>query len=201
LSKSRTRAGRRKQAHPQPYHIPYKSQENSAGFLITRGHASIAVKKIPAAAAPAPFEPHADARHPHRFKSIVGCVEDQFERDATDDSTDHQPAVLNYATAAAPDPPGWPIGIYLAALAWAYITLSLVTQSRVAPPWQKRLERFQLRVQLVVLTCAAIRLAWAVYRKDKSRGWILYVVLLALAAPFWMLMEFIGPWGAGGTFP
>jgi hypothetical protein len=107
-----------------------------------------------------------------------------------DDSPHNHPAVLHYA--AAPDLPGWPIDIYLGALVWAFITLSLVTQSWVAPPWLHRLQRLQLRVQLVVLTCAAIRLAWAVYRKDKSRGWILYVVLLALAAPFWLLMKHIG---------
>ena len=54
-----------------------------------------------------------------------------------DDSPDHQPAVLDYATTTAAAPPGWPIGIYLAALAWAYITLSLVTQSWVAPLGKK----------------------------------------------------------------
>jgi hypothetical protein len=109
-----------------------------------------------------------------------------------DHPPDEQPAVLNYAT--VPDPPGWPIIIYLGALVWAFVTLAFFTHSWVAPPWLAKYEARQSRIQLIVLACAAIRLAWAVHRKDNSKGWVLYVVLLTLAAPFWLLLEGIGNW-------
>src|SRR4051794_26738731 len=109
-----------------------------------------------------------------------------------DHPPDEHPAVLNYAT--VPDPPGWPIIIYLGALVWAFVTLRLFTQPWVQPPSYAKLNGFRFRVQLSALTCAAIRLAWAAYRKDRSRAWVLYVVLLTLAAPFWLLLEGIGNW-------
>jgi hypothetical protein len=105
-------------------------------------------------------------------------------------TSDKQPQVLNYTTAA--DPPGWPIGIYCGALFWAFITLRLFTTRLVKRPSDAQLNRFTLCVQLVFLTLAALRLAWAVAHKDKTKAWLLYVVLLALATPLWLLMEHIG---------
>jgi hypothetical protein len=103
---------------------------------------------------------------------------------------DEQPAVLHYAT--APDAAGWPIGVYVGALLWAFITLRLFTWRLAKRPSDAELNYFGLRVQLAFLTLAAIRLAWAVIRKDRSRGWVLYVILLALATPLWLLLERIG---------
>jgi hypothetical protein len=111
-----------------------------------------------------------------------------------DHPPDEQPAVLNYATATAPEPPGWPIGVYLGALVWALITLALFTYRLPKRPWDAWINHLYLCLQLIALSCAAIRLAWAVYRKDKSKGWVLYVVILTLAAPFWRLLERIGYW-------
>ena len=105
---------------------------------------------------------------------------------------DNQPAVLNYATAT--DRPGWPVGIYIGALLWAFATLRLVSIRLIKGPRDAELAAIELRSQLLWLALPAARLAWAVFRKDRNRWWVVYVVLLGLAAPLWVMLREIGYW-------
>jgi hypothetical protein len=107
-----------------------------------------------------------------------------------EDSTDKTPAVLSYASTA--EAGGWPVGWYVAALVWAFVTLRFVSPYIVKRPEDLILIRFCWRVQIVFLTAAALRLVWATVRSEKSRSWILYIILLALAAPLWLPMESAG---------
>ena len=79
----------------------------------------------------------------------------------------------------------WPIGLYLGAVVWAFLTLIVFTAALDGPETNAA----RSRAQIALIACALIRLAWALHKKDGSRGWIFYVVLLFLAAPTWMLIE------------
>lgn len=77
----------------------------------------------------------------------------------------------------------WPVGLYTAALLWAFVTLHLTG------PFQYRDELWpRLRTQLVLLGCAAARLVWARRRREQGRGWVFYVAALFLAMPLWHLI-------------
>ena len=94
-----------------------------------------------------------------------------------------EPETLDYGN--APPKSNWPVGLYLGMVAWAFVTMSIFTASLDGP--EKNAARGQGQVAL--LTCALLRLSWAMHRKEKSKGWIFYVALLFLAAPIWMLVE------------
>ena len=103
------------------------------------------------------------------------------------ETPDKPPAILDYAT--TPDTGGWPVGPYTAALAWAFVTLRLLTTEIEKNQAAAHRNTFRLQLQVALLACAAMRLGWAVLRKEKGNGWVFYVVLLFLAAPLWWLSE------------
>ena len=84
---------------------------------------------------------------------------------------------------------GWPVGIYVGALVWAFVTLHL--SSHELAKNQQAVDRNTLRTmtQAVLLSLAGIRLALSVFRKEKGKGWVFYAVLLLLVAPLWFLAE------------
>ena len=79
----------------------------------------------------------------------------------------------------------WPVRLYVGALLWAFLTLSVFTPALDG----RENNAARMRAQVALLACAVLRLAWALHRKEKSRGWLFYVVLLFLAAPIWVLVE------------
>ena len=100
-----------------------------------------------------------------------------------DSNPESKPAVLVYGTVA--DKSGWPVGIYIGALVWAFLTLSVFTPALDG----RENNAARGRGQVTLLACALLRLAWALHRREKNRGWIFYVILLFLAAPIWILVE------------
>jgi uncharacterized membrane protein HdeD (DUF308 family) len=101
----------------------------------------------------------------------------------TGDPAENKPLVLDYAKDA--DKSSWPAGLYVGALVWAFLTLSVFTPSLDG----QENNAARMRAQVALLACATLRLAWALHRKEKGKGWKFYVVLLALAAPIWLLVE------------
>jgi hypothetical protein len=99
------------------------------------------------------------------------------------DRGENESEVLDYGRPAAKS--SWPTGLYVGAVIWAFLTLSMFTASLDGP--ERNAARG--RGQTALLACALLRLAWALHRKEKSRGWMFYVILLFLAAPLWMLIE------------
>jgi hypothetical protein len=87
--------------------------------------------------------------------------------------------------AKSADRSNWPIRLYIGALVWAFITLSIFTPSLDG----YETNRARMRGQIALLACALLRLAWSLHRKEKSRGWVFYVTLLFLAAPLWLVLE------------
>lgn len=90
---------------------------------------------------------------------------------------------LGYSPVA--DKSSWPIWLYVAALIWAYLTLSIFTLALDG----REINAARARGQVALLACATLRLAWALHRREKGKGWVFYVVLLFLAAPLWILVE------------
>src|SRR5687768_12443655 len=91
---------------------------------------------------------------------------------------------LDYSSQGGPAS-NWPTGWYVAALVWAFVTLNLAGAA-TAVYREERMAEF--RTQVALLFCAAARLAWARYRSERSRGWIVYVSMLVLAVPVWYLI-------------
>ena len=94
-----------------------------------------------------------------------------------------KPAVLEYETSS--DKTSWPVRLYIGALVWAFFTLGIFTPALDG----REANKARLRAQVALLACALLRLAWAIHRKEKGRGWKFYLVLLFLAAPIWLLIE------------
>ena len=86
--------------------------------------------------------------------------------------------------AAEPDRSSWPAKLYIAALIWAFATLVLMPQLDGAENNAAR-----LRAEMALLGCATLRLAWALHKKEKNKGWIFYITLLFLAVPIWTAIE------------
>jgi hypothetical protein len=107
----------------------------------------------------------------------------RFMHRELNDPKERSDNALNYAPAA--EKSSWPTGVYVGAVVWAFLTLSIFTAALDGPETNAA----RGRAQIALVACALIRLAWALHKKDKSRGWIFYVVLLFLAAPIWMLIE------------
>jgi uncharacterized membrane protein HdeD (DUF308 family) len=99
------------------------------------------------------------------------------------DAADNKPNALDEVKPT--ETGSWPTRLYVGALVWAFVTLSVLTPSLDGPESNAA----RMRAQVALLACAMLRLAWALHRKEKSRGWVLYSVLLFLAAPLWLLVE------------
>jgi hypothetical protein len=92
---------------------------------------------------------------------------------------------------------GWPVGMYVGALVWAFVTLHV--SSHELAKNQQAVSRNTLRTTslVVLLAVAALRLAWSVVRKESGKGWVFYVLPLLLAAPLWFFTERLLWWLAG----
>src|SRR5687768_16547308 len=93
------------------------------------------------------------------------------------------------AYCAAPGNPCGLMALSVAALVWAWFTLAFVTGEFEKSPGAVARNNFRISVQLALLACTAVRLAWAAYRGEKGKGWAFYLALLFLAAPLWLLAE------------
>ena len=100
---------------------------------------------------------------------------------------DDGPRVLEYC--ATSEKGSWPVAPYVAAVVWAFLTLRVLTNELPKGPRAMTRNKFRLAIQVALLSCASIRLAWAVLRKEKGKGWVFYLVLLLLAAPLWVMAE------------
>ena len=81
----------------------------------------------------------------------------------------------------------WPIRLYLAAAAFAFLTLSVFTPTLSGAA----INEARLRTQAGIVLFFVLRLLWAVHRKEQGRGWRVYVASLLLSVPVWLLIE---PW-------
>ena len=81
-------------------------------------------------------------------------------------------------------PPGstWPVGLYTWALVWAMGSMRWYTAATV--PYRDE-SNAEFRTQVVLLGCAAFRLAWARYRGEQGGGWVFYVALLLASPVLW----------------
>ena len=95
------------------------------------------------------------------------------------------PLALDYSPDALPKS-SWPVGLYLFALIWAFVTMRIDTAFTTAYRSEAIAE---LRTQLPLLACAAARLAWARWRREQGRGWVFYVVLLFAAPVLWAVLS------------
>ena len=102
-------------------------------------------------------------------------------------------------TAEGPEPrkTSWPIRLYLGALVFAFLTLSVFTPTLSG----REINLGRARAQAGICLVFALRLLWAVHRREQSKTWRVYVACMVLAVPIWLLAE---PWlfalrrGGGG---
>jgi hypothetical protein len=91
---------------------------------------------------------------------------------------------LDYSSRPRPTS-NWPVGWYIAALIWAFVTLHLVGHMQET---YRADSMARLRTQVPLLCLAAARLVWARFRGERSKGWIFYLTILVLAVPIWELI-------------
>lgn len=91
------------------------------------------------------------------------------------------PLQLGYSAHAAKS--SWPVRAYLVAVFWAFITMYGYVAGSIPYKYE---QIAHWRIQFALLSCAGVRLAWARFRREQGRGWIFYVVLLALAPFLWV---------------
>jgi 4-amino-4-deoxy-L-arabinose transferase-like glycosyltransferase len=84
-----------------------------------------------------------------------------------------------------PQKTSWPIRLYLGALVFAFLTLSLFTPSLSGRDVNVGRARTQAGICLIFV----LRLLWAVHRKEQGKTWRVYVVCMLLAVPIWLLVE------------
>lgn len=79
----------------------------------------------------------------------------------------------------------WPAKMFLAALVFAFITLSMFTAALDGAVINNARSQTQAGICLIL----GIRLLWAVYRKERSKIWVVYIACMFLAVPIWLLVE------------
>jgi hypothetical protein len=101
------------------------------------------------------------------------------------DEEERQPIPLTYSRQSLPKS-SWPVGLYVFALLWAFVTMRIY--SAVTTSYREE-NMAQLRTQVPLLVCAAIRLIWARCRRETGNGWMFYIVLLFLAPILWAALS------------
>lgn len=96
-----------------------------------------------------------------------------------------EPVPLDYSH-LTPANSNWPLRLYALALIWAVVSLRWYTAVTTS---YREDSLAELRAQLPLILGAALRLAWARYRREQSKGWIFYVALLLLAPVIWALIS------------
>ena len=91
------------------------------------------------------------------------------------------------ADASRPAKTSWPVRLYLSAIVFAFFTLALFTTTLSGAA----INAARLRTHAGILLLFVLRLLWAVHRREQSKRWRVYVWLMFLAAPLWLLVE---PW-------
>lgn len=86
-----------------------------------------------------------------------------------------------------PEKTSWPIRLYLGALVFALVSLSICTPALDG----REVNIGRARTQAGICLIFILRLLWAVHRKEQSKSWRVYVVCMFAAAPIWLLVE---PW-------
>lgn len=101
------------------------------------------------------------------------------------DTEERQPLPLAYSPETPPKS-SWPVGVYLFALFWAFVTMTFYSAATTA---YRDENAAQVRTQVALLTCAALRLVWARCIRERGKGWIFYVVLLLFAPILWAVLS------------
>jgi hypothetical protein len=101
------------------------------------------------------------------------------------DDEERQPLLLDYSQQPLAKS-SWPVGLYVFALLWAFVTMRVYSAATTA---YRNENLAQLRTQVPLLACAAIRLIWARCRREQGKGWTFYVVLLLLAPILWAVVS------------
>ena len=78
-----------------------------------------------------------------------------------------------------------PVRLYIGALFFAFMTLSLLTHSLGGTA----LNMGRLLAQLAICGVLGLRLARAMHCNEHNRIWIAYIVAMILAVPLWCLAE------------
>ena len=81
----------------------------------------------------------------------------------------------------------WPIRLYLGALVFGFLTLSVFTPTLTG----REINIGRTRTQAGICLIFVLRLLWAVHRKEQNKTWRIYVACMFLAVPIWLLVE---PW-------
>jgi hypothetical protein len=89
--------------------------------------------------------------------------------------------------ASEPQKTSWPIKLYLGALVFAFLSLSIFTPALDG----REVNIGRARTQAGICLIFVLRLLWAVHRKEQSKAWQVYVACMFLAVPIWLLVE---PW-------
>jgi hypothetical protein len=95
---------------------------------------------------------------------------------------------LEYATPATngeASRSNWPVGIYVAALLWAAMSMLYYTAITTAYADEAGAHS---RTQFALLACAGARLVWARHRAERNRGWVFYVAILFFAPAIWAIV-------------
>jgi hypothetical protein len=101
------------------------------------------------------------------------------------DSMDDPPHPLSYSRHEAEES-SWPVGIYLGALLWAFITMRWYTA--VTTGYRDE-SLAQFRTQVALLGCALLRLVWARLRRERGIRWAFYIALLVLSPILWAFVS------------
>jgi hypothetical protein len=130
------------------------------------------------------IENHAIARNPVHWtgpaeRSVV--IRERFGAGPASECRSVMRQTLDYSSQRGPGS-NWPIGLYVAALIWAFVTLHVVGHMHET---YREDSNARLRTQVPLLCLAAARLLWARLRGERSKGWIFYLVILVLAVPIW----------------
>jgi hypothetical protein len=80
----------------------------------------------------------------------------------------------------------WPVGLYVFALLWAFVTMRFHSAATTA---YRDENLAQLRTQIPLLACAALRLVWARRTRERGKGWVFYIVLLFFAPVLWAFLS------------
>ena len=73
----------------------------------------------------------------------------------------------------------WPVNLYLGALAFAFVSLSIFTLALDGTA----MNGGRTLAQVAICGVLMLRLAWALHRREQSITWIPYVVGMFLAVP------------------
>ncbi len=81
----------------------------------------------------------------------------------------------------------WPVRVYLGSLAFAWLSMALLTPSLGGA----EVNAARAAAQLAVCSVFVLRLGWAVKINEQSQTWRAYVVVMWMATPIWLAGEWL----------